>query len=58
MTGLQAKLERFEMDAAECEIIARLATDGAKRDLYSRLALHYRQLAADIQKALATKDAA
>ena len=58
MTELQVKLERFEMDAVECEIIARLATEGAKRDLYSHLALHYRQLAADIHKALATKDAA
>jgi hypothetical protein len=58
MNDLQAKLERFEIDAAECEIIARLATDTAKRELYLRLALHYRELVADMRKAIATKDAA
>ena len=58
MTDLQTVLERFETDAAECEIIARLAMDGAKRELHSRLALHYRELAADMRKAIATKNAA
>jgi hypothetical protein len=53
MTDLQPKLERFEIDA-ECETIAGLATNEAKRALYSRLALHYRELAADTRKALAT----
>jgi len=57
MTDLQPKLERFEIDA-ECETIAGLATNEAKRAFYSRLALHYRELAADMRKALATKDAA
>jgi len=32
--------------------------DGAKRELYLRLALHYRELADDMRKAIATKDAA
>ena len=58
MTDLPTRLERFETDAAECEIIARLATDNAKRELYSRLALHYRELVADARKAIAIKDAA
>jgi hypothetical protein len=58
MTDLEGKLERFETLAAECELIAKLATDKAKRELYSRLALHYRELAADMRKAIATKDAA
>jgi hypothetical protein len=44
--------------AAECELIAKLAMDKAKRELYSRLALHYRELAADLSKMIATKDAA
>jgi hypothetical protein len=47
MTDLEGKLERFETLAAECELIAKLAMDKAKRELYSRLALHYRELAAD-----------
>jgi hypothetical protein len=58
MTDLEAKLEQFETLVAECEFIAKLATDGAKRELYSRLALHYRELVADARKAIATKDAA
>jgi hypothetical protein len=58
MTDLEGKLERFETLAAECELIAKLSTDKAKRELYSRLALHYRELAADLRKMIATKDAA
>jgi hypothetical protein len=58
MTDLQSRLERFETDAAECEMIAKLATDAAKRELYSRLALHYRELVVDARKAMAGKDAA
>jgi len=58
MIDLQVKLERFETDAAECEMIAQLATDRRKRELYFRLALHYRELAVGMRKVLATKDAA
>ena len=58
MTDLQARLERFETLAAECELIVKLATDQAKRDLYLRLALHYRELAADARTAIGAKDAA
>ncbi len=45
MTDLADRLERFETLAAECELIAKLATDGAKRELYLRLALHNHELA-------------
>jgi hypothetical protein len=59
MTDLEYRLDRFETLAAECELIAKLAaTDGAKRELYLRLALHYRELLADMRKAIATKAAA
>jgi hypothetical protein len=58
MTDLQAELERFETLAAECELITKLAADGSKRELYLRLAMHYRELAADIRKATATNKAA
>jgi len=50
MTDLQAKLERFETLAAECNLIGGyLATDPRKRELYLRLAKNYRQLADDIR---------
>jgi hypothetical protein len=58
MTDLEAKLERFESLAAECELIAKLSMEEAKRELYLRLALHYRELVDDMRKAIATKDAA
>jgi hypothetical protein len=39
MTDLEARLERFETLATECEMIGELALDRTKRELYSRLAL-------------------
>jgi len=51
-------LERFETLAAECDLIGKLTTDGAKRELYLRLGLHYRELANDLRTLIATKDAA
>lgn len=58
MINLEAKLEGFETLAAECDLIGRLATDRAKRELYLRLGLHYRELAEDMRKVIAMKDAA
>lgn len=58
MTDLEAKLERFETLAAECELIGKLTSDAAKRELYLRLGLHYRELADDLRTLIATKDAA
>jgi hypothetical protein len=58
MTDLEYRLDRFETLAAECELIAKLATDGAKRELYLRLALHYRDLVADMRKVIAIEAAA
>jgi len=58
MTDLQDRLERFETLSAECELIAKLATDASKRELYLRLTMQYRELAGDLRKAIATKDAA
>lgn len=58
MIDLEAKLERFETLAAECDLIGKLATDRAKRELYLRLGLHYRELADDMRKVIGTKHAA
>ena len=58
MTDFERRLERFETLTADCELIAKMATDGAKRELYLRLALHYRELVADMRTAIATKAAA
>lgn len=49
---LRAKIEKYERSAAECEIIAGLATQAAKRELYERLALHCREVASDLRSSL------
>ena len=36
MTELHDRLERFETLTAECELIAKLATDSTKREFYLR----------------------
>ncbi len=58
MTELEDKLERFETLTAECELIAKLATDSTKREFYLKLAEQYRQLAVDARRAIATRAAA
>lgn len=58
MTHLTDRLERFETLTAECELIAKLATDSSKREFYLKLGEQYRQLALDIRRAIATTAAA
>jgi hypothetical protein len=58
MTDLQAKMDKFEAEAAECERLAGVAVEGSQRALYDRLALHYRELASDFAKAISTTNAA
>jgi hypothetical protein len=55
---LKVKLERFELDAVECELMALLSIDADTRKIYSQTASHYRELAADVRNALATKHVA
>ncbi|QOZ76926.1 hypothetical protein XH83_16555 [Bradyrhizobium sp. CCBAU 53351] len=57
MPELQDRLERFETLTAECELIAKLATDSTKREFYLKLSDQYRQLALDMRQAIATKAA-
>ncbi|MDA9464903.1 hypothetical protein XH87_09860 [Bradyrhizobium sp. CCBAU 53415] len=58
MTELQDRLERFETLTAECELIAKLATDSTKREFYLKLGEQYRQLSLDIRQAIAARAAA
>jgi hypothetical protein len=54
MEDMQAHLEKLRVQIAECELIRDLATDPNKRDLFSKLALHYDVLAGEIEKAIAS----
>jgi hypothetical protein len=58
MADFEAKLERFETLAAECDLISKLAADRVRRELYLRLGQHYHELADDMRTVIATKDAA
>lgn len=58
MTHLEDRLERFETLTAECELIAKLATDSGKREFYLKLGEEYRQLAVDLRQVIAAKAAA
>ncbi|MDN5005267.1 hypothetical protein ACFQZO_30885 [Bradyrhizobium sp. GCM10027634] len=57
MSAFQAKLERFEDLAAECEQIASRLQEG-ERGLYLRLGERYRALASDMRALIETFGAA
>jgi hypothetical protein len=50
MHDMQASAEKLRTEADYAEQIARSATDLQKRELYERLAAHFRQLASEIEK--------
>ena len=49
MDDLQAKLEKLSLEAEDCELIAKLATDLEKRAMFAKLALQLRAMARDIE---------
>lgn len=53
MKDMQAQLDKLVTEAAECSLIASLATDSLKRDLFARLAEHYGTLASEVKRAIA-----
>lgn len=52
MKDMQAHLEKLRVQIAECEIIRDLATEPSKRELFARLAEHFKVLACEIEKAM------
>jgi hypothetical protein len=55
MQDMQAKLEKLLMEAEDCALIAKLASDKRKRELFERLAADLRQLAHDIEHVIAAR---
>lgn len=53
MKDMQAQLEKLLVEASECALIASLATEKRKRDLFAKLAQRYGTLASEIEKAIA-----
>jgi hypothetical protein len=57
MKDMQASLEKLRTDAAEAALIRDLATDIHKRELFGRIADHLAALAAEVERAIATRRA-
>ena len=55
MKDMQVSLEKLRADAAEAALIRDLATDSHKRELFGRLAVHLAALAAEVERATATR---
>ena len=52
MKDMQVQLEKLRTEATDCALIAKLAIDKAKRDLFAKLAEHYTVLASEVQRAI------
>ncbi|WP_168856340.1 hypothetical protein [Bradyrhizobium brasilense] len=52
MKDMQAHLEKLRVEAEECELISKLATNPAKKELFAKLAAHHRALADDVERAI------
>jgi hypothetical protein len=57
MQDLKDQRERFLLNAADCELIAHLATDPMKRATFERLAAHLRKMADDLKQEIAAREA-
>ena len=55
MEDMKASAEKLRAEAEFAEQIARSATDVDKRKLYERLAVHFRELADQIERVMADK---
>jgi hypothetical protein len=55
MKDMLAHWEKLEADAAECALIRDLATDKAKRQLYTLLAEHLQTLASEVERVITAK---
>jgi hypothetical protein len=58
VTDLQAKVQKYETKAAQCEESARQATDGAQRAFYEGLAQYYGKVATDFRHVIEKRKAA
>jgi hypothetical protein len=55
MRDMKASAIKLRAEADYADQVARSATDQQKRELYERLAVHFRQLASEIEKAIAER---
>jgi hypothetical protein len=56
MQDMELQLERLRLDAEDCALISRLATDSKKKELFARLAKHLATLASEVERGIAEND--
>jgi hypothetical protein len=56
MKDYQASVEKLRKDAADNRLIADLATNKAKRELFAKLADHLNALADEVERAMAARE--
>ena len=52
MKDMKAALEKLRIEAEECELISKLATNTTKKELFAKLAAHHRTLADEIERTM------
>ena len=57
MMDMKTRLEKLRIDAAECDLISKLATGHAKRELFARLSRRLLDMAADVEATISTRAA-
>ncbi|WP_230646775.1 hypothetical protein [Bradyrhizobium sp. Leaf401] len=55
MKDIEAHLEKLRVQIVECELIRDLATEPKKRELFTRLAEHFKTLATELERALSDR---
>jgi len=58
MQDLRDRLERLRVDAEDCALVSKLATDRAKREVFDRLAAQTRLLIVEVEEAIDARIAA
>jgi hypothetical protein len=56
MKDLAAKLEKYRLEAEDCELISKLAGDANKREFFAKLAVQFRRLSRDIEEQMAHRE--
>jgi hypothetical protein len=52
---MQAYLRKLHLDAVDCAMISKRATDAQKREMFYRLAEHLAMLASELERAIEAK---
>ena len=55
MEDLRAKLEKLLLEAEDCELIAKLATDIKKRAFFAKLSVQLKAMARDVEQMIAAR---